>query len=258
MMAYFNSDQRKGLMGSALLSLIILAIVGAYYIWGETYHARILYATFVNLLLVVGLQVFTGNANITGFSYAAFMGIAAYIAAICVTPAAMKLISLPDAPWGLNAFELSALVSATIALVITGLMGLATGLIIVRLSGVGVTITSIALLVIVHSIFSHRTDIFKGNQAFFGIPKIFDLPHITGLVVLAIFVARLFRESSIGLQLRASSDDEAGARSIGVDVRRVRLIAWVMSACFSRLQELLIRFSLARFRLDRFISILSF
>lgn len=30
MMAYFNPDQRKGLMGSALLSLIILAIVGAY------------------------------------------------------------------------------------------------------------------------------------------------------------------------------------------------------------------------------------
>lgn len=55
MTSYFNSDQRKGLIGSALLSLMILAIVGAYYIWGETYHARILYATFVNLLLVVGL-----------------------------------------------------------------------------------------------------------------------------------------------------------------------------------------------------------
>ena len=67
MMSYFNSDQRKGLIGSALLSLMILAIVGAYYIWGETYHARILYATFVNLLVVVGLQVCTGNANITGF-----------------------------------------------------------------------------------------------------------------------------------------------------------------------------------------------
>ena len=73
---------------------------------------------------------------------------------------------------------------------------------------------------------------FKGNQAFFGIPKIFDLSHITGLVILAIFVARFFRESSVGLQLRASSDDEAGARSIGIDVRRVRLIAWVMSTCF--------------------------
>ena len=139
-----------------------------------------LYATFVNLLVGVGLQVFTGNANITGFSHAAFMGVAAYVAAICVTPAAMKMISLPDAPWGLNIFELSALASATIALVITGLMGLATGLIFFRLSGVSVTITSIALLVIVHSIFLHRTDILKGNQAFLAFLRYLTCPILLG------------------------------------------------------------------------------
>jgi branched-chain amino acid transport system permease protein len=232
MIQHLSKDQRRGLIGSALLSLMILSIVGAYYLWGESFHARILYATFVNLLVVVGLQVFTGNANITGFSHAAFMGVAAYAAAICVTPIAMKAISLPVAPWGLNAFELPALVSAMIALAITGVLGLATGLVVVRLSGVGVTITSIAILVIVHSIFMHRTDIFKGNQALFGIPKIFGLAHITVLVIVAIFVARLFRESSVGLQLRASADDEAGARSMGVDVHRVRLIAWVLSTFF--------------------------
>ncbi|MGB3177064.1 MAG: branched-chain amino acid ABC transporter permease [Albidovulum sp.] len=232
MRLHLNQDQRKGLIGASLLSILILAIVGIYYLWGESYQARILYATFVNLLVVVGLQVFTGNANITGFSHAAFMGIAAYAAAICVTPAAMKLISLPDAPWGLNAFELSPIVSALIALVITGVLGVLTGMIVVRLSGVGVTIVSIAILVIVHSIFLHRTDIFKGNQALFGIPKIFGLPHITLLIILAIFVARLFRESAIGLQLRACADDEAGARSMGVDVYRVRLIAWVLGTLF--------------------------
>jgi hypothetical protein len=98
MIQHLSKDQRRGLIGSALLSLMILSIVGAYYLWGESFHARILYATFVNLLVVVGLQVFTGNANITGFSHAAFMGVAAYAAAICVTPIAMKAISLPVAP----------------------------------------------------------------------------------------------------------------------------------------------------------------
>jgi len=227
-----NKSQRDGLIGSAVLSLIILALVGAYYIWGESYQARILYATFVNLLVVVGLQVFMGNANITSFSHSAFMGIAAYVAAICVTPAAMKAISLPLAPWGLNAFELSPIVSALLALGITGILGLLTGLFIARLTGVGVTIVSIAILVIVHSIFLHRTDIFKGNQAFFGIPKIFDLPHITILVIVAIFVARLFRESSLGVQLRACADDEVGARAMGVNVYRIRLIAWVVGTLF--------------------------
>ena len=227
-----NPSQRQGLVGSAMLSLLILAIVGAYYLWGESYQARILYATFVNLLVVVGLQVFMGNANLVSFSHAAFMGIAAYVAAICVTPAAMKAISLPDAPWGLNAFEMSPLAAAALALLITGILGLLTGLFMARLGGVGVTITSIALLVIVHSIFLYRTDIFKGNQALFGIPRIFDLPHVTALVILAIFGARLFRESAIGLQLRASAGDEAGARVMGVDVYRVRLFAWVLGTLF--------------------------
>lgn len=224
--------QRRGLLGSALLSLLILAIVGAYYAWGEAYQARILYAAFVNLLVVVGLQTFMGNANITTFSHAAFMGIAAYVAAICVTPAAMKAIALPDAPWGLNAFQLSPVVSALLALLITGGLGLLTGLFMARLTGIGVTIVSIAVLVIVHSIFLHRTDIFKGNQAFFGIPKIFDLPYVAALVIVAIFAARLFRESSVGLKLRASADDEVGARAMGVDVYRARLIAWVVSTLF--------------------------
>ena len=227
-----NRDQRQGLLGAAILSLIVLAIVGAYYVWGESYQARILYSAFINLLVVIGLQVFSGNANIIGFSHAAFMGIAAYAAAICVTPAAMKAISLPDAPWGLNAFELSPIISALIALGIVGILGFLTGSVVVRLSGVGITITSIAFLVIVHSIFLHRTDIFKGNQALFGIPKIFDLPHITGLVILAIFVARLFRESPVGVQLRASADDLSGARALGVDVHQVRLIAWVLGTLF--------------------------
>ena len=227
-----NPSQRQGLVGSALLSLLILGIVGAYYLWGESYQARILYATFVNLLVVVGLQVFMGNSNLTSFSHAGFMGIAAYAAAISVTPVAMKAIALPDAPWGLNAFELSPIVSALLALGITGILGLLTGLFMARLTGVGVTIVSIAILVIVHSIFLYRTDIFKGNQALFGIPKIFDLTHIPLLVILAIFVARLFRESATGLQLRACADDENGARAMGVDVYRVRLIAWVLGTIF--------------------------
>lgn len=232
MLRVLNESQRRGLIGSALLSLLLLAIVAAYYLWGEDYQARILYSTFVNLLVVIGLQVFMGNGNFATFSHAAFMGIAAYTAAICVTPADMKAISLPDAPWGLNEFSLSPLASAALALAVTSVLGVLTGLFMARLGGVGVTIVSIAILVIVHSIFIHRTDIFKGNQAFFGIPRIFDLPHMTALVIAAIFIARAFRESPIGLHLRASADDAVGARAMGVDVYRTKLIAWVFGTLF--------------------------
>lgn len=227
-----SRSHRSALSGSLLLSILLVALGLLVVYFGQRYQIRLVYAAYVNLLVVLGLQVFMGNANITNLSHSAFMGIGAYVAAICVTPVKIKAISLPDAPWGLNAFALDPVTSALIAIVVTALIALLIGLVITRLSGIGATIVTLAILVIVHSIFLHRTDIFKGKQAFFGIPRVFDIESILIITVIAVFVARFFRESRWGVQLRASSDDEVGARAMGVNVFRVRLIAWVLGAVF--------------------------
>lgn len=228
----FGRGQRSALTGATILSVLLVGVGLLVVYFGQKYQIRLVYAAYVNLLVVLGLQVFMGNANITNLSHSAFMGIGAYVAAICVTPVKVKAISLPNAPWGLNAFALDPVTSALIAIALTALIALLLGLIITRLSGIGATIVTLAVLVIVHSIFLHRTDIFKGKQAFFGIPRVFDINSILIITVIAVFVARIFRESRWGVQLRASSDDEVGARAMGVDVFRVRLIAWVLGAVF--------------------------
>lgn len=225
-----SPGMRSGLAGAALLSALLVTAAAVVALVGERYHVRLLYSTYVNLLAVLGLQVFMGNSNVTNLSHSAFMGIGAYAAAICVTPESVKAISLPDAPWGLNAFSLDPLTSALVAVAVTVALAALTGLVIARLSGIGATIVTLSLLVIVHSVFIHRTDIFKGKQAFFGIPQVFDLPSLLVVVVAALFAARVFRESRWGIQLRASSDDETGARAMGVDVFRLRLAAWVLGA----------------------------
>ena len=229
-MNIFQSSKsfKQAFWGATLLSVVIASIGVFVIFFGERYHLRLVYAAYVNLLVVLGLQVFMGNTNITNLSHSAFMGLGAYIAAICVTPIQIKKLSLPDAPWGLNAFELDALSSALISLTLTGFLAFLTGLIIVRLSGIGATIVTIAILVIVHSIFMHRTDIFKGKQAFFGIPQVFDLSSIIMISIFVIFVARFFRESKWGIQLRASSDDEKSADAMGVNIFKLRLVAWTL------------------------------
>jgi len=221
--------QRRGIVGAALLALILIAIGLAATWFGSRYQLRLVYGAYVNLLVVLALQVFMGNARVTNLSHSAFMGIGAYAAAICVTPEKIKAISLPDAPWGLNAFALDPVSSALIALVLTGLVAWLVGLFIVRLTGIGATIVSLAVLVIVHGLFLYRTDIFKGNQAFFGIPQLFNLTWVVGLAVLVVFITRGFRESRWGVALRASADDEVGAAAMGVDIHRLRLMAWVLS-----------------------------
>jgi len=219
----------RGLIGATLLALIlvVIGVIATYF--GTRYQLRLVYSTYVNLLVVLGLQVFMGNARVTNLSHSAFMGIGAYAAAICVTPQNIKAISLPDAPWGLNAFALDPITSALIAVLVTGVVAFLVGVIIVRLSGIGATIVSLAVLVIIHSLFLYRTDIFKGNQAFFGIPQVFSLKSVVILAVLVVFATRLFRESRWGIALRASADDEVGALTMGVNIYRLRLIAWVMS-----------------------------
>ncbi|MEX0285443.1 MAG: branched-chain amino acid ABC transporter permease [Paracoccaceae bacterium] len=225
-----SRSQQRGLIGAGLLAAILIAIAVAASYLGSNYQLRIVYGAYVNLMVVLALQVFMGNARVTNLSHSAFMGIGAYAAAICVTPVAMKSISLPDAPWGLNAFALDPITSAVIAIAITGVIAFFVGLVIVRLSGISATIVSLAVLVIVHSLFLYRTDIFKGNQAFFGIPQLFTLTSAVILAVVMIFVARSFRESRWGIALRASADDEVGAVAMGVNIHRLRLIAWVLSA----------------------------
>ncbi len=225
-----NTSQKRGLVGAAILAAVLIAIGLIVTYFGSRYQLRLVYSAYVNLLVVLAMQVFMGNARLTNLSHSAFMGIGAYVAAICVTPVTVKSISLPDAPWGLNAFSLDPVSSALLAIVITAVLALIVGLFVVRLTGSGVTIFSLAVLVIVHSVFLYRTDIFKGNQAFFGIPQVFSLTSIVVLSVFVVFIVRLFRESRWGIQLRACADDEVGAAAMGVNIRRLRLIAWVLSA----------------------------
>lgn len=57
----------------------------------------------------------------------------------------------------------------------------------------------------------------------------FDLTSIIIVAVVVVFIRRRFRESRWGLQLRASADDEVGAPATGVEIFRLRLIAWTLS-----------------------------
>ncbi|WP_420333057.1 branched-chain amino acid ABC transporter permease [Roseibium sp.] len=229
-MIRLSQSQRSGLVGAALLAAVLVVIGVATLYFGSRYQIRLVYSAYVNLIVVLGLQVFMGNARITNLSHSAFMGIGAYAAALSVTPENIKKISLPAAPWGLADFSLDPVLSAAIAIVITAVLAFLLGLFIVRLTSIGATIVTLAVLVIVHAVFLYRTDIFKGNQAFFGIPQVFDLGWVVGIAILAVVVCRLFRESRWGIQLRASADDEVGAAAMGVEIYKLRLIAWVLGA----------------------------
>ena len=218
----------RSLLG-ALITALPIVIIGLLVVaFAPAYLVRVAFAAYVNLLIVLGLQMFMGNSMVANLGQGSFVGIGAYSVAILATPVAMKKLSIPHAPFGLGQIAIDPLLAALAGLGISGIVAVLTGLVIARLSGEAATILTFSLMMIVHSVFIHWTDLFKGAQAFFGIPQVVGLPTAILAAVAGIIVARLFKDSRAGLQLRASAESLLAAKAFGVDVWRLRLIAWIL------------------------------
>lgn len=221
---------RRALVGAAVLGLLL--VVAGLLVWGfaAPYHQRLFFTFLVNLIAVMGLQAFMGNSDITHFGHVGFMCIAAYVTAILATPVAVKRSALASAPFGLNTFEVSPLAAVAVAILITLAVAFLVGLVMVRQTGVPATIATLAFLVIVHVVVMNWVDLTRGPRALYGIPPTATIGWAVAAAVFVILLARTFRDSKWGLQLRASSEDVAAASAVGVRIRKLRFAAWMISA----------------------------
>lgn len=216
---------RLSLFPVAVLSVLAL-LIGTF---GEAYQVRLTYAFFMNLVLALGVQIFMGNTGVISFGHVGFMGVASYATAILTIPVALKTVLIPDAPFGLSGVQLSVITAAIIALALVFLIGWITGFLIIRVSGSTAEILTLALLVIAYVIFTAWIDLTRGQRSLYGIPVVSSLTIAAVISAGVIFVAKLFRDSPIGLQLRASSEDMLAARAMGVPIPRLRHYAWTLS-----------------------------
>ena len=208
--------------------LLLLAILLQFADWPIMDH--IATEAFLDLILVVGLQIFMGNTGILGFAHIGFMGIGAYTSAIfSMTPMA-KSLALPTLYPFLADIQLPFLVAIVLGGLVAALVAALVGIALMRLTEFAAVITAFALLVIIHTVLVHWTALTNGPHTLFGLDR---HTYLLGSALWAIFfiaVAIVFKESKVGLQLRASRDDPISASAIGVDTIAVRWIAFVLSA----------------------------
>jgi len=215
--------------GALLLCAIVALISLAANYFAEPFYQRIVFIFMVNLIAVIGLQVFMGNTGITNYGHIGFMGIGAYAVAVLATPVAIKKTALASAPFGLAQTQFGLVASIVIALVLTIVIAFLVGTMLVRQSGTPASIATLALLVIIHVVIMNWVDLTRGPRAIYGIPIKATLLSATICAFIAILAARLFRDSPWGLQARAASEDIAAAAAMGVRIKRLRLAAWVLS-----------------------------
>ena len=74
---------------------LIVVTVGVEAI-GGTLLGRILIAFYINLMVVLALQLFTGNSGLLSFAHVGFMGIGAYLSAVLTMTPEAKGFAIPD------------------------------------------------------------------------------------------------------------------------------------------------------------------
>jgi branched-chain amino acid transport system permease protein len=212
------------LVAGALLVALLTALLDISLL------TRIVTVMFVSIILVLGLQLYMGNSGILSFAHIGFMGIGAYTSVLLsMTPTAKELanpnlypflipINLPFLP----ALLIGALVAAFIAAIV--------GYPLMRLSDAAAVITTFALLVIINVVMVHWDRVTNGPRTLFGVDNYTNLWTAVVFCVITIFAVYLFKESRVGLRLRATRDDAYAAASIGINMVNMRWLAFIASA----------------------------
>lgn len=145
--------------GAAAVLIAVLA-VGAFLYTSTGGAARdlLVQELLVNLILVVGFQVFIGSTGILSFGHLAFAQIAAYGVALTAIPVAAKATSLPDLPLGLGDVEWGPVGATVAGVVVAVLVGAAIGVAVCRAGGLAATMITLAVLFVVDQVVKNWTE----------------------------------------------------------------------------------------------------
>jgi len=209
--------QRSAL--AVLIAFFALAPAVIYPVFLMKVMCFALFACAFNLLL--------GYVGLLSFGHAMFLGTAGYTAAH-----AAKV-------WGLTP-ELAILAGAAASCA----LGLVSGLIAIRRQGIYFAMITLALAQMVYFFFV-QVPFTHGEDGIQAVPRgklfgVFDLSDVGAMyaTVLVVFVAcflLIYRiiHSPFGQVLKAIRENEARATSLGYDVDRYKLLAFVLSAALS-------------------------
>ncbi|WP_290546604.1 branched-chain amino acid ABC transporter ATP-binding protein/permease [Aestuariivirga sp.] len=182
---------------------------------------------------VLALAAFSGNSGIVSFGHSAFMGIGAYVFGVLAMPRDIQASALPNLPQWLQGHQLS-LVAALLVVVAVGLVaGILSGFPLARLSTGSAAIGTLAFLIIIHVTLIGARDFTRGSQTFYGVPRLTTVYVAFVAAALFILIARILKETPLGLRLRAARENEVAAAASGVDVRLSRRKGWAVSIAMS-------------------------
>lgn len=225
------ADSRVGRIWTPRFSLGVVAmavVIGVLGLYGSAYALSIGTKVAIYAIVILGLTLLVGYGGQISFGHNAFFGIGGYISALATTS------------WGL-----SPVVGMLVAAVLATALAVITGFPTLRLRGHFLALGTFAVGLGFYA-FAVASPYLNGFTGIGGIPPFsvagvsfdrgFSQFWLCGafLVVALVAVAHL-RGGRWGRALRTVATDEATAQSVGIDVHRAKLAAFVISAVLASL-----------------------
>ena len=213
-----------------LLAPAALVVVAA--LFGATV-SRSTEIYFINALvsvsIVVALYTFVGNSGVLSFGHISFFAVGVWAAGVLSVPEQEKPAIMPYLFDFLSSTTVGNVPSLVIAAAVGGAFAVLVGLPLMRLSGLAAGIATFAVLGITSNILRYYEKIGPGLNTFSSVPETTDLVQAAVGALLVIGAAFAYQRSRFGRQLRATREDPAAARAVGVSIYRQRLGAFALS-----------------------------
>jgi branched-chain amino acid transport system permease protein len=221
----------RGVRGIAQLIPPAALVVAAGFLGATFSRSNEIY--FINALVmvsvVVALYVFVGNSGVLSFGHISFFAVGVWAAGVLSIPEQEKPATMPYLFDFLSSTTVGNVPSLVIAAAVGGMFALLVGLPLMRLSGLAAGIATFAVLGITNNILRYYEKIGPGLNTFSSVPETTDLLQASVGALLVIVAAFAYQRSRLGRQLRATREDPAAARAVGVSIYRQRLAAFALS-----------------------------
>lgn len=216
----------RSLVFPAVVGLLAVGLVALPHLVPNAYELRVWMLLLVYALVALGLNILVGLTGLVSLGQAGIFAIGAYTTAIVA-----KTFGIGFIPSIVAGMALSALFGAVLAYPT------------VRVKGVYLAVITIAFGIIVENVAIEWQSLTGGTTGISGIPTA-SLPGVplseTGYFYLlaALFMGAYLLhynliKSRFGRAMRAVSQSETAARSMGLNPIRVRVLAFVIAAVFA-------------------------
>lgn len=223
---------------AGVLLLLLPQVVGSY-------PSEILDVVGLYVLMGLGLNIVVGFAGLLDLGYVAFYGIGAYTMAILTSP---EQPYNPEFAWTVGPFELSFWVALPICIFVAVIAGVVLGIPVLGMRGDYLAIVTLGFGEIIRIVAG--SDWLKpqigGADGITRIPKaavggivLKDPPSLYYLIlaccIIAAFISWRLKSSRMGRSWMALREDEDVAEAMGINLVRIKLLAFATGAGFSGL-----------------------